>query len=51
MKATIKTSKPPKNDEIAQKDNKNQARSEHFLYFIENKVLFYLVEHSNTTLI
>ena len=50
MKATTKTSKPPKNDEIAQKDNRNQERWVHFLYFIEKKVKFYFVERFYSTL-
>ena len=50
MKATTKTSKPPKKDEIAQKDNRNQERSVHFLYFIEKKVKFYFVECFYSTL-
>ena len=39
-----KNLKTPKNDEIAQKDNRNQERWVHFLYFIEKKVKFYFVE-------
>ena len=50
MKATTKTSKPPKNDEIAQKDNRNQERWVHFLCFIEKKVTFYFVERFYSTL-
>ena len=39
-----------KNDQIAQKDNRNQERWVHFLYFIEKKVKFYFVERFYSTL-
>ena len=45
------TSKPPqKNDEIAQKDNRNQERWVHFLYLIEKKLKFYFVKRFYSTL-
>ena len=40
----------PQNDEIAQKDNRNQERWVHFLYFIEKKVKFYFLERFYSTL-
>ena len=39
-----------KKHEIAQKDNRNQERWVHFLYFIEKKVKFYFVERFYSSL-
>ena len=49
-KTSNPTPSPPQNDEIAQKDNRNQERWVHFLYFIEKKVKFYFVERFYSTL-
>ena len=50
MKVTTKISKTPKNDETAQKDNRNRKRWVYFLYFIEKKVKFYFVVRFYSTL-